>query len=606
MHLNYQSLNVGGRIILLTSSALSSAGYKIEKNQKFGHHPFIKERERLSVYGTDEELLLYSKLDIAVSNLLKVSGTDNQGKIEEERVRERNIMIEMINLAEKCLLNRICVDVFILHEDRLLSDRYKKKEDNLVFKDIAILSECSDRTGGNTHYVTGSFKKNENCMRLNEELSHTIGQAYSADVILKLRTNNGLKLHNYYGVGNYQPLVGEVEYSGIGSDTTFCFTLRHDSNTVLKDDDKCHLQLAILYTDINMRRLVRVLNLTLTASVSPAVIFRHTDLDCVITTITKIAVEKALNYPLSFKNNIPITGMTTITDNMPCRDWLVSTAADILKQYRKHCSPQSPRGQLILPEPLKLLPLYTLGLLKHTAFVENFPIPKKSTMGPLTFGNVQRLCVRASERAFELRRLRSLPVRSTICTIYPRFYSFRHCENFVNENDNSFHSDSGSGPSSQNGTAGGNGIIKKSNSTDTGLYLCSNLINSNGSESPVPSTLYNLPTLIPIENLGPESLTANLPPPLAVTSEAIESDGLYLLDDGVIMWFIIGKSIPIDWLQQLFVGVDVPLIGHNRPQSVSFLSGDKSPFLGEIAENIERVINISRQISSNKQGKTII
>ena len=107
-------------------------------------------------------------------------------------------------------------------------------------------------------------------------------------------------------------------------------------------------------------------------------------------------------------------------------------------------------------------------------------------MGPLTFGNVQRLCVRASERAFELRRLRSLPVRSTICTIYPRFYSFRHCENFVNENDNSFHSDSGSGPSSQNGTAGGNGIIKKSNSTDTGLYLCSNLINSNGSESPVP------------------------------------------------------------------------------------------------------------------------
>ena len=548
-------------------------------------------------------------MDTAVSNLLKLSGTDNQGKIEEERLRERNTMLHMINLAEKCLLNRICVDVFILHEDRLLSDRYRKKEDNLVFKDIAILSECSDRTGGNTHYVTGSLKKNENCMRLNDELSHTIGQTYSADVILKLRTNNGLKLHNYYGIGNYQPLVGEVEYSGIGSDTTFCFTLRHDSSTVLKDDDKCHIQLAILYTDINMRRLVRVLNLTLTASVSPAVIFRHTDLDCVIATITKIAVEKALNYPLSYKNNIPITGTAAITEHMPCRDWLVSTAADILKQYRKHCSPQSPRGQLILPEPLKLLPLYTLGLLKHTAFVENFPIPKKSTMGPLTFGNVQRLCVRASERAFELRRLRSLPVRSTICTIYPRFYSFRHCDSFVNENDNSFsssHSDSGSGPSSQNGVTSGNGIIKKSNSTDNSLYLCSNLINSNGSESPVPSTVYNSPALIPIENLGPESLTAILPPPLAVTSEAIESDGLYLLDDGVIMWFIIGKSIPLDWLQQLFVGVDAPLVGHNRPQSVTFLAGDKSPFLGEIAENIEKVINISRQISSNKQGKLMI
>ena len=654
----------GGRIILLSSSAISSSSYrtdktdKTDKNEKYGHNPLIKERERLSVYGTDEELSLYSKLNVSLSNSLKCSGTDVQGKIEEDRLKERNLIIDIINLSEKCLLNKICVDIFFLQEDRLLSNKFKKKEDNLKFKDIAILSECSDRTGGHTHYITGNMNINENCYRLNEELNESILSFYSADVTIKLRTNKGIKMHNYYGVGNIEPLLDEVNYSGINSETTFCFTLRHDNNTIIKDEDKCHIQLAILYTDINMRRLVRVLNLNLIASTSPSVIFRHADLDCVITTITKIAVEKALNYPLSLKNNVPITGLAVLTEHTPCRDWLVSTAANVLKQYRKHCSPHSPRGQLILPEPLKLLPLYTLGLLKHAAFVENFPLPRKLVMGPLVLANVQRLCVRASERAYELRRLRSLSVRSTVFTIYPRFYSFRHCDDDeTNENENTTsnnnQSDSGSGPSSHNGIGNNtndivnnnnnnnssnnnnnnssnnndnnnnssndnnssnnnndnnNGMINKNTYSDLGLYLSSNFSTTsstvNGTESPVPAAT-TMQTYSPVENLGPESVSIILPPPLAVTSEAIESDGIYLLDDGVIMWFIIGKNIPIEWLKDLFIGMDIPLSNSNRPQCIEFLVGNKSNNLGHIAENIKKVVDVSRQISSSKQGNII-
>ncbi|CAI9773841.1 unnamed protein product [Fraxinus pennsylvanica] len=37
---------------------------------------------------------------------------------------------------------------------------------------------------------------------------------------------------------------------------------------------------------------------------------------------------------------------------------------NILHSYRKFCASASASGQLILPEALKLLPLYTLGLLK--------------------------------------------------------------------------------------------------------------------------------------------------------------------------------------------------------------------------------------------------
>ncbi len=46
------------------------------------------------------------------------------------------------------------------------------------------------------------------------------------------------------------------------------------------------------------------------------------------------------------------------------RDSFTHQCAVILSCYRKHCSSQSPAGQLILPESLKLLPMYANCLLK--------------------------------------------------------------------------------------------------------------------------------------------------------------------------------------------------------------------------------------------------
>jgi len=43
--------------------------------------------------------------------------------------------------------------------------------------------------------------------------------------------------------------------------------------------------------------------------------------------------------------------------------------AVILSCYRKNCSQQSPPGQLILPESLKLLPMYANCLLKSDALL---------------------------------------------------------------------------------------------------------------------------------------------------------------------------------------------------------------------------------------------
>lgn len=50
------------------------------------------------------------------------------------------------------------------------------------------------------------------------------------------------------------------------------------------------------------------------------------------------------------------------------KDNLIARCANMLAVYRKHCATTTNAGQLILPECMKLLPLYINSLLKSDAF----------------------------------------------------------------------------------------------------------------------------------------------------------------------------------------------------------------------------------------------
>ena len=548
----------------------------------------FKEREKLSAYGTTDEVALYCNLSTARVLSAALSGTDTMGKVETDRQKERNYFDQNITLAESFLDSNIRVDVFLMVEDRLLSDRLRSEaEVDLVFRDTAGLAESCDKTGGHLHYMSGNMRFDDNIIRLADELEQSIKQPYVCEAIMKLRTSRGLKLGGYYGTGRFDPLLDEVQLSGIDGNMSICYTVKHESGNVIKDEDKVHFQLAVLHTDGFQRKLVRVLNLTLISSSNPTIVFRHTDLDCVVSTITKIAVDRALRLPLSISPNVPLNGLAGVGDDVCARDWLMAIAAETLKQYRKQCSPETPRGQLILPEPLKLLPLYTLALLKHPAFAENAILTKKITYGPPSVQSLQQLTVRASERAFELRRLRCLPPRGIAYALYPKFYSMRS----LGESE----SNSSSGKSDRSGSS-------SPRARNVALYLASQSPTNSGVESPtLPGTIILPPSGV----LGAQSLQSTLPSPLAATSEALESEGIYLLDDGCTMYFIIGKNVPSQWLECVVQGVDTPLQGNNRPQKIKFLTGGlgRGGVLEAAADDIENVINNSRKMSTCKQGQ---
>jgi Sec23/Sec24 helical domain len=70
-----------------------------------------------------------------------------------------------------------------------------------------------------------------------------------------------------------------------------------------------------------------------------------------------------LSFLWAAANGIPTTPLTQV------REQIVNHCINILGSYRKFCASISSAGQLILPEALKLLPLYTLGSYCHVSLI---------------------------------------------------------------------------------------------------------------------------------------------------------------------------------------------------------------------------------------------
>merc|ERR1711931_590958 len=83
------------------------------------------------------------------------------------------------------------------------------------------------------------------------------------------------------------------------------------------------------------------------------------------------------------------------------KEGLMSQCATILACYRKNCVSPSSAGQLILPECMKLLPLYTNCLLKSDALA----------------GGADLGC---DDRAFHMSTVSSMDVNSSVTYFYPR------------------------------------------------------------------------------------------------------------------------------------------------------------------------------------------
>jgi len=111
-------------------------------------------------------------------------------------------------------------------------------------------------------------------------------------------------------------------------------------------------------------------------------VFRYTEIDCLINVLTRMSAHGVMHGVGHYRED------------------LLNMCVDMLLSYRLHCATSTTAGQLILPESLKLLPLYVMALFKHAAF------RGKSE-------------VRADERVYFLMRFERLPVSMSSLSLYP-------------------------------------------------------------------------------------------------------------------------------------------------------------------------------------------
>eukprot|EP00927_Polykrikos_kofoidii_P049259 TRINITY_DN43342_c0_g1_i1.p1 TRINITY_DN43342_c0_g1~~TRINITY_DN43342_c0_g1_i1.p1 ORF type:complete len:965 (+),score=178.67 TRINITY_DN43342_c0_g1_i1:82-2976(+) len=253
-----------------------------------------------------------------------------------------------------------------------------------AYIDVATLSVVPRRTGGEIIYLP-----NFDVRRDGEQLHHLIarivvqGAAYSC--VFKLRCSRGLQVDSMYAPWDAEVIdQSTFAVSRMSTDSTAVCLITHSER--VEGLRHAYLQVACLYTDRLGNHFIRVQTLQLPVTTSLSNVFRYAEVDAVTLLLMKQAGSMALSGSQVFK------------------DKLTKWCVDMLHAYRVNCASMTSSGQLILPDSLKMLPLFICSIRKMPAFRAAAD-------------------VRVDERMANLIRLLALPIGLIAALVYPKVYT---------------------------------------------------------------------------------------------------------------------------------------------------------------------------------------
>lgn len=291
----------------------------------------------------------------------KVLGTDKEKTV---LVPQNNVYN---NLAQECVGAGCSVDLFVF---------------NNSYVDIATIGQICRLTGGEIYKYT-YFQADIDGERLISDVINNISRPIAFDAVMRVRTSTGVRATDFYG-HYFMSNTTDMELASIDCDKAVGIEVKHDDK--LTDDEGVYIQVALLYTSCGGTRRLRIINLSLKTSSQMVELYRACDLDAIINYFSKQNVFKLLE-----------STPKTVKDN------LIARCANMLAIYRKHCATPSSAGQLILPECMKLLPLYINCLLKSDAL---------SGGADMTI----------DDRSYVMQTVATMPISISIAYTYPRLF----------------------------------------------------------------------------------------------------------------------------------------------------------------------------------------
>jgi protein transport protein SEC24 len=270
-------------------------------------------------------------------------GTKNPQDDKSSR-SDRNGLVKMIwpgsgdvytTVAEELAEKQVCVDLFTF--SRLTTS----------FLNVASLRLLSERTGGSFvgyQSFDGSAGENGDAKRLCHDLRHNLTREQGFEALLRVRTSHGMKVEEYKGSFLVRTST-DVDLAGIDADKSIVAYVKHEEK--LKEGQEVAFQCALLYTTCLGERRIRVHTLSLPTTSVLGNVYRSADLDAQMHATLRSIVS---HYPKMEPQGV--------------KEAATNACVNILYAYRKYCATSSSTGQLILPEALKLMPLYMLAFNK--------------------------------------------------------------------------------------------------------------------------------------------------------------------------------------------------------------------------------------------------
>lgn len=251
-----------------------------------------------------------------------------------------------------------------------------------TYVDLATVGLLSSRTGGGVSFYA-MYEAHFDAAVMRRDVVRALRRPFGFEGIMRVRTSVGLTTSGYYGHFKLQN-AHDLVLAGVDADKSLAVTLGFEG-AGLAGGRRAVVQAAMLYTSASGRRLLRVLTLSLPLAGEPGELFEAADVEALMALTARAAMREAL-----------------VNSFGSVRQQLSTRVIEILHMYRKHCAKDAPAGQLILPEALKLLPVYTLCLLKCAA--------------------LSRSAVRVDLRSSVVLGIASAPLADLMLLIYPRLY----------------------------------------------------------------------------------------------------------------------------------------------------------------------------------------
>ncbi|XP_033744553.1 protein transport protein Sec24C-like isoform X2 [Pecten maximus] len=291
--------------------------------------------------------------------------------------KEKTILTPQNNfytkLGQECVVAGCSVDIFLFPN---------------AYIDVASISDVCRLTGGNM-YKYSYFQADLDGSRFMEDLRMNVESQVAFDGILRVRTSTGIRPVDFFG-NFYMANTTDVELAAMSQSQAIGVEIKHDDK--LNEGDGAFVQIAMLFTSVSGQRRLRIHNLSFNCCMQMAELFRSCELDTLVNFMSKQAIRETLN-----------------SNPRQVRDNVMNQVAQILACYRKSCASPSSAGQLILPECMKLLPLYSNCIIKSDGLQGGSEIS-------------------TDDRSYLMHLISAMDVKSSHVFFYPRLMPLHNIE----------------------------------------------------------------------------------------------------------------------------------------------------------------------------------